>query len=65
MKTDLKSIAPLTEERLTRALIARRGKPVELLVHYEWTRSTGCIRFQVLSIEELGLVPGPIDSAQA
>lgn len=39
-------------EKLIRVLTARRGSPVELLVHYEKSDSNGCETYRLFSIED-------------
>jgi hypothetical protein len=42
-----------TSERLIRVLAIRRGKPVELRVHYEKATSGGCATFRLFEIEDV------------
>jgi hypothetical protein len=42
-----------TSERLIRVLANRRGKPVELRVHYEKANSNGCATYHLFEIEEV------------
>jgi hypothetical protein len=42
-----------TSERLIRVLAIRRGKPVELRVHYERATSNGCATFRLFGIEDV------------
>jgi hypothetical protein len=42
-----------TIERLLRVRVSRRGKPVELRVHFERGVAGGCETFRLLSMEEL------------
>jgi hypothetical protein len=39
-------------ERLIRVRAERRGKPVELRVHYERATRNGCETYQVLGVED-------------
>jgi len=49
-------------ERLIRVRATRRGKPVELRVHYERASVNGCNTYQLFSVEDAHFVPVPIDS---
>jgi hypothetical protein len=40
-------------EHLLRVRVSRRGKPVELCVHYERRIVNGCYTFRLFSVEEL------------
>lgn len=41
-----------TIERLIRVRAVRRGKPVELRVHFERTTRNGCETYNVFSVED-------------
>jgi hypothetical protein len=45
-------------ERLIRVLAVRRGKPVELRVHYERAHSNGCDTYRLFVIEDADLGTG-------
>jgi hypothetical protein len=49
----MKNESPETIERLLRVRAARRGKPVELRVHYERCSVNGCYTYRLFSVEEL------------
>ena len=42
-----------TTERLIRVLAERRGKPVELRVHYEHATVDGCETYGLFSVEDV------------
>jgi hypothetical protein len=42
-----------TSERLIRVLAIRRGKPVELRVHYEKADLNGCATYRLFEIEDV------------
>jgi hypothetical protein len=42
-----------TFERLIRVLAVRRGKPVELRIHYEKASSNGCATYRLFEIEDI------------
>jgi hypothetical protein len=48
----MKNNALESTERLIRVLTVRRGKPVELRVHYERTSNDGCDTYQLFSVED-------------
>jgi hypothetical protein len=49
----MKNDPPDTIERLLRVRVSRRGKPVELRVHYDRGFVNGCDTFRLFSVEEL------------
>jgi hypothetical protein len=44
-----------TSEKLIRVMTIRRGKPVELRVHYEKANSHGCATFRLFEIEDVNI----------
>jgi hypothetical protein len=48
----MKNDSPETIERLLRVRAMRRGKPIELCVHYERAAFNGCDTYRLFSIED-------------
>jgi hypothetical protein len=42
-----------TSEKLIRVMAVRRGKPVELRVHYEKANFNGCATYRLFEIEDV------------
>lgn len=54
ISVDMKTKPAETIERLIRVRASRRGKPVELRVHYERASVQGCDTYQLFRVEEVG-----------
>jgi hypothetical protein len=51
----MKQQASETIERLIRVRATRRGKPVELRVHYERATANGCDTYRLFAVEDTDL----------
>ena len=49
-----------TIERLLRVRATRRGKPIELRVHFERASFKGCDTYRLFSVEDANDVPVPV-----
>ncbi|HVW86673.1 MAG TPA: hypothetical protein VHB50_18435 [Bryobacteraceae bacterium] len=49
----MKTNAAEKTERLIRVRATRRGKPVELRVHYEKSQANGCNTYRLVNVEDV------------